>query len=67
MSRFRWRYLRFLRGVGAVILVFALATVGHHAPVSAAVAAAGHALATLGAILVALMMAGFGAFFAVRG
>jgi hypothetical protein len=66
MSRFSWLYLRFLRVAAAAVLAFGLASLGHGAPVPAAVASA-HALATLAALVVAMMMAGFGAYFAVRG
>jgi hypothetical protein len=66
MSRFSWLYLRFLRVVAAAALAFGLASLGHGTAVPAEVASA-HALATLAAVMVAMMMAGFGAYFAVRG
>jgi len=66
MSRISWLYLRSLRAPAAAALVLALASVSQGAPVPAETAAA-HALATLAAIVVAMMMAGFGAYFAVRG
>ncbi len=67
MSRFSWLYLRSLRGAALVALMFALATVGHGAAAPPAEVATAHAVATLAALLVAMMMAGFGAYFAVRG
>jgi hypothetical protein len=65
-SRFSWLYFRSLRLVGAGALALALATVADGAPVSAADAAAQHAVATFAALAVAMLMAGFGAFFAIR-
>ena len=66
MSRFSWLYLRSLRGPLAAILALGLATVTNEIPAPAAGAAGNHALATLAALVVALMMAWFGAFFAAR-
>jgi len=66
MSRFSWLYLRFLRAPAAAALALWLATLTDEIPVPAAGAAGNHALATLAALVVALMMAWFGAFFAVR-
>ena len=66
MLHVSWLYLRFLRGAAAAALIVALASVGHDAVMPADVAALGHALATLAALIVATMMAGFGAYFAVR-
>jgi hypothetical protein len=66
VSRLDWLYFRSLRWVAAVALALALAAVGDAAPHAAASAAAHHALATLTALAVATLMAGFGAFFAVR-
>ncbi len=66
MSRFSWLYLRSLRGPLAAILALGLATVTNDIPAPAAGAAGNHALATLAALAVAMMMAWFGAFFAVR-
>ena len=65
-SRFSWLYFRSLRWVAAGALVLALATIGDAIPLAAADAASRHALATLAALAVAMLMAGFGAFFAVR-
>ena len=65
-SRFTWLYFRSLRGVAAAALVLALAAVGDAIPLAAADAATRHALATLAALTVAMLMAGFGAIFAVR-
>ena len=48
------------------ILALGLATVTNEIPAPAAGAAGNHALATLAALAVAMMMAWFGAFFAVR-
>jgi hypothetical protein len=50
----------------AAILALGLATVTNEIPAPAAGAAGNHALATLAALAVAMMMAWFGAFFAVR-
>jgi hypothetical protein len=65
-SRFAWLYFRSLRGVAAAALVLALATIGGETPLAAAGTAGAHALATFAALAVAMLMAGFGAFFAVR-
>ena len=65
-SRPTWLYFRSLRFVAAAALVFALALIGD-APPPPATGAAGHqALAILAALATAMVMAGFGAFFAVR-
>jgi hypothetical protein len=66
MSRFSWLYLRSLRGPAAALLALGLATIAAEVPPPAAGAAGNHALATLAALVVAMMMAWFGAFFAVR-
>ncbi len=66
MSRVSWLYFRSLRGVAAAALALALAAIGNLAPLSAPGAATPQAIATLAAMLGALMMAWFGAFFAVR-
>jgi hypothetical protein len=66
MSRFSWLYLRSLRGLAAAVLALGLATVTNEIPAPAEGAAGNHALATLAALVVAMMMAWFGAFFAVR-
>lgn len=66
ISRVSWRYFRPLRWVAATALVLALATIGDAVPVTAADAAGHSALAILTALTVAMLMAGFGAFFAVR-
>src|SRR5215831_5424804 len=65
-SRFTWLYFRSLRWVAAAALVLALAAIGGAIPLAAADAAGHHALATLAALFVAMLMAAFGAFFAVR-
>jgi hypothetical protein len=65
-SRFTWLYFRQLRFVAAAALVLALAAIGGSIPPVAAEAAGRHALATLTALFVALLLAGFAAFFAVR-
>jgi hypothetical protein len=65
-SRVSWLYFRPLRWVAAVALVLALAMIGDAIPLAAADAAGYHALAILTALTVATLMAGFGAFFAVR-
>ncbi len=66
MSRLSWLYFRSLRGIAAAALALALAVIGNLAPLSAPGAATAHAIASLAAMLGALMMACFGAFFAVR-
>jgi hypothetical protein len=65
-SRFAWLYFRSLRWVAAAALVLALAMIGGAIPLAEADAAGPRALATLTALCVAMLMAGFGAFFAVR-
>lgn len=65
-SRFKWLYFRSLRWVAAAALVLALAAIGGAIPLAAADAALHHALATLTALFVAMLMAAFGAFFALR-
>jgi len=65
-SRVSWLHFRPLRWVAAVALVLALATIGDAIPLAAADAAGRYALAILTALTVAMLMAGFGAFFAVR-
>ena len=65
-SRVAWLYFRSLRWVAAAALVLALATIGDAIPPAGAGAAGPHALASLTALTVAMLMAGFGAFFAVR-
>ncbi len=65
-SRVSWLYFRSLRWVAAVALVLVLAKIGDAIPLAAADAAGHYALAILTALTVAMLMAGFGAFFAVR-
>ena len=65
-SRLKWLYFRSLRWVAAAALVLALAAIGGAIPLVEAEAATHHALATLMALCVAMLMAGFGAFFALR-
>ena len=65
-SRFTWLYFRSLRWVATAALVLALAAIGGAIPLAAAEAAGHHALATLTALFVAMLMAAFGAFFALR-
>jgi hypothetical protein len=65
-SRVSWLYFRPLRWVAAAALVLALATVGDAIPLATADVAGHYALAILTALTVAILMAGFGAFFAVR-
>jgi hypothetical protein len=67
MSRVSWLYFRSLRWIAAAALALALASIGDLAPLSAPGLAVPHALATLAAMLAAMMMAWFGALFAVRG
>jgi hypothetical protein len=62
-----WLYFRSLGWIAAAALVLALASIGDLAPLSAPGAAARHAVATFTAMLAAMMMAWFGALFAVRG
>jgi hypothetical protein len=65
-SRFSWLYLRSLRWVAVCALAIGLAAIGDLAPPAAAEAAGHQALLTLAALGVAMLMAGFGAYFAVR-
>ncbi len=65
-SRLSWLYLRSLRWLAVCALTIGLAVIGDLAPPAAAGAADHQALATLAALAVAMVMAGFGAFFAVR-
>jgi hypothetical protein len=65
-SRLTWLYFRSLRWMAAAALVLGLAAIGGAIPLAEADAAGHHALATLMALAVAMLMAGFGAFFAVR-
>jgi len=68
-SRASWRYLHDLRSflwVAAAALTLALAAVAAKAPLSPAGSAGAQALASFAALLTAMMMAWFGAFFAVR-
>jgi len=65
-SRISWVYLRSLRWVAVCALAIGLAVIGDLAPPAAADAAGHEALLTLAALTVAMVMAGFGAFFAVR-
>jgi hypothetical protein len=65
-SRVSWLYFRSLRWVAVAALVLVLATIGNEIPLAEAEAAGRHALATLTALVAAMVMAGFGAFFAVR-
>jgi len=65
-SRFSWLYLRSLRGVAVGALAIGLSGISDLAPPAAAGAANHQALVTLGAMAAAMLMAGFGAFFAVR-
>lgn len=67
MSHVSWLYLRFLRPAAAAVLALALAAIANDATLPHDVAAIAHVRATLAALVVAMMMAGFGAFFAVRG
>jgi hypothetical protein len=65
-SRFTWLYFQSLRWVAAAALVLALAAISGAIPLAPADAAGHHALATLTALFVAMLMAAFGAFFALR-
>lgn len=67
LSRISWLYFRSLGWVAAAALVLALASIGDLAPLSSPGTAASHAVATFTAMLAAMMMAWFGALFAVRG
>jgi hypothetical protein len=66
VSRVTWLYFRSLRWVAAVALTFWLANMADQIPVATPGGASQHSLATLTALAVAMLMAGFGAFFAVR-
>ncbi len=61
-----WLYFRSLRWVVAAGLSLALAAIGDLIPHGTAEAAGHDALATLAALAAAMLMAGFGAFFALR-
>ena len=65
-SRLSWLYFRSLRFVAAAALTLVLARIGDLAPPAAAGAAGHQALPTLAALAAAMLMAAFGAFFAVR-
>jgi hypothetical protein len=65
-SRFTWLYFRSQRWVATAALVLALAAIAGAIPLAAADAAVHHALASLMAFCVAMLMAGFGAVFAMR-
>ena len=65
-SRVSWLYLRSLRWVVVGGLALGLSAISDLAPRAAADAAGHQAAATLAALAVAMVMAGFGAFFAVR-
>ncbi|HEY1543546.1 MAG TPA: hypothetical protein VGG01_14125 [Xanthobacteraceae bacterium] len=65
-SRISWLYLRSLRWVVVVAVTIGLSAITDLAPRAAADAAGHQAVATLAALAVAMVMAGFGAFFAVR-
>src|SRR5262249_48183603 len=58
-SRVSWLYFRSLRWVAAPALVLGLAAIAGAIPLAAADAASRHALATLMALSVAMLMAGF--------
>jgi hypothetical protein len=66
VSRFDWLYFRSLRWLAAAALAFALATVADSVPLTAPEVAGHHALATLAALVAAMTMAWFGAYFAMR-
>ncbi|MCC6888545.1 MAG: hypothetical protein IT536_08435 [Hyphomicrobiales bacterium] len=68
LSRFPLPWLRFrlLRWVGALLLVAALAHIGHGAAMKAGIAPGIHAAASFVALLAAALMALFGAYFAAR-
>lgn len=66
LSRLSWLYFRSLRFVAAAAAILILAPVGDLVPPAAAGTAGRQALASLGALAAAMLMAGFGAFFAVR-
>jgi len=65
-SRVTWLYFRWLRFVAAAALTVVLAWIGSLVPPAAAGDAGHQALASLAALAAAMLMAGFGAFFAVR-
>ena len=66
LSRVSWLYFRSLRFVAAAAATLVLAWIGDLAPPVVAGAAGHQALASLAALAAAMLMAGFGAFFAVR-
>jgi hypothetical protein len=68
LSRFPlpWRRFRLLRWVMGAAIVFILADIGHHSAGLAPAAAGANAIASLGALVIAALMALCGAYFTVR-
>ena len=66
LSWWSWLYFRSLRFVAVAALTLVLAWIGGLAPPVASGAAGHQALASLAALAAAMLMAGFGAFFAMR-
>lgn len=66
IDRVRWTYLRVMRWALGVAGVYFLAVIGHAAASPPGIAAGAHLAASLAAFAVALLMAAFGAYFAVR-
>jgi hypothetical protein len=61
-----WRRFRLLRWLAGTVLVFVLADIGHHASELAPKGAAATVIATLGALVIAAIMALGGAYLTVR-
>jgi hypothetical protein len=66
MSRFDWLYLRFLRGWLLALVVLGLGALAHDLPRAEGIAASAYAFSTAAALVVAFLMASFGAYFALR-
>ena len=66
LARVSWLYFRTLRFLAAAALTLVLSWIGGLLPPAAAGTAGHQALASLAALAAAMLMAGFGAFFAVR-
>jgi hypothetical protein len=66
MSRFDWLYLRFLRVWLLALVVLGLGVLAHDLPRAHGIAASAYAFSSAAALLVAFLMASFGAYFALR-
>ncbi len=66
MSRFDWLYLRFLRGWLLALLTIGLALAARDLPRSEGLTAGAYVFLSAASLVVAFVMAGFGAYFALR-